>query len=193
MSDLIKDSQTLVSAAYDPSGYAIRTYDDGYGPLWISRNSLAINGIVRAKTWADAYSICEDEFFSEADETMEQIVKEYGFTREHVKIVKDASVLVATDGCGAGERIAKFPDDYPNGKLAPTFVRWATIETPNPEAWMDNELFQEAFGFRPNGPNASDTQNHGIYSKDLNGDALDLLTRELIEDIGIKLTISEEN
>lgn len=35
-------------------------YDDGYGPLWISRNSIGINGIVRARTWEDAYGICED-------------------------------------------------------------------------------------------------------------------------------------
>lgn len=192
MSDLIKDGQTLESAVYDPSGYEIKTYDDGFGPLWISRNSLGINGIVRAKTWEDAYSICEDEFFPEADETIEQIQAEYGFEREHVKIVKDDSVLVASGVCGIGERLAKFPDDYPNGKLAPVFLRWETIETLEPESWPDNESFQEAFGFRPNGPNVRDTLKHGIYSKDLNGDALDLLTPELIEDIGIKLTIGGE-
>jgi hypothetical protein len=192
MRDLIQDSQRLVSAAYDPSGYAINTYDNGFGPLWISRNSLGINGIVRAKTGETAYSICEDEFFPEADESIEQIQKEYGFEREHVKIVKDQSVLVASGICKVGERIARFPDDYPDGKLVPVFLRWETIETRNPDAWPDNELFQEAFGFRPNGPNVRDTLNHGIYSKDLNGDSLDLLTPQLIYDIGIKLTIEEE-
>jgi|ERR1700676_1074957 len=189
--DLITDSQSLKSAKYSPSGYEIPTYDDGFGCLWISRNSIGINGIVRAKTWEDAYSICEDEFFSEADETIEQIVKEYGFKREHVKIVKDSSILAATDHCGVGERIEKYPEDYPDGKLVPVFVRWHTIETPEPDAWMDNELFQEAFGFRPNGPNVRDTLNHGIYSKDLNGDLLDRLTPELIDSIGITLEIEE--
>jgi hypothetical protein len=77
MSELIKDGQSF-DGAKSGSGYEIRTYDDGFGPLWISRNSIGITGIIRAQTWEDAYSICEDEFFPEADETMEEIVKEYG-------------------------------------------------------------------------------------------------------------------
>lgn len=184
MRELIQDNQRLIGASYDPSGYAIPIYDDGYGPLWISRNSIGINGIVRAKTWEDAYSICEDEFFLEADETIEQIIKEYGFKREHVKIVND------------GVRLREdTKDDYGLKGLKDgiSFVKWETVETPNPDAWPDNELFQEAFGFRPNGPNVRDTLKHGIYSKDLNGDSLDLLTVELISDIGIKLTIEEED
>lgn len=179
---LITDGQSLESATYH-SKYPIVTYDDGYGPLWISRNSIGINGIVRAKTWEDAYSICEDEFFLEADETVEQIQKEYGFKREHVKIVRDAN----------GEREVR-NSDYPNGTLSGVeFVRWETRETPDADAWADNELFQEAFGFRPNGPNKHDKLNHGIYSKDLNGDYLTLLTAEMIEDIGIVLTLSAED
>lgn len=87
MSELIKDGQRFNGASYG-SGYAIQTYDDGFGPLWISRNSIGINGIVRAQTWEDAYSICEDEFFPEADETIEQLQKEYGFKREHIRIRK---------------------------------------------------------------------------------------------------------
>jgi preprotein translocase subunit Sec63 len=177
---LITDEQSFDGASY-ASGYSIQTYDDGFGPLWISRNSIGINGIVRAKTWEDAYSICEDEFFPEADETIEEIVKEYGFKREHKKVVRDAN----------GERFERYPEDYPNGKLAVEFVRWETIETPDPEAWSENELFQEAFGFRNNGPNARDTQKHGIYSKDLNSDALDRLTAELVADLGITLDISD--
>jgi hypothetical protein len=133
---LITDEQSFDGASY-ASGYSIQTYDDGFGPLWISRNSIGINGIVRAKTWEDAYSICEDEFFPEADETIEEIVKEYGFKREHKKVVRDAN----------GERFERYPEDYPNGKLAVEFVRWETIETPDPEAWSENELFQEAFAF----------------------------------------------
>lgn len=188
---LIADGQTLKSAKYR-SGYPIAVYDDGFGPLWISRCSIGINGIVRAQTWEDAYGICEDEFFPEADETMEEIIKEYGFRREDIKIVKDASVLTATDLCGAGEREERYPEDYPDGKLAPTFVRWATRKTPDPEAWVDNELFQEAFGFRPNGRNHRDKIGHGIYSKDLNGDALDPLTSELLEELEITLEIETE-
>jgi hypothetical protein len=190
---MIKDGQSLVSACYASSKTSVDTYDDGFGPLWISRNSIGINGIVRAKTWHDAYSICEDEFFPEADETIEEIVKEYGFKRENRKVVADSSVTVATEHLNAGERFEKYPDDYPNGRLAPTFIRWVTIETPAPDAWMENDLFQEAFGFRNNGANARDKHNHGIYQKDLNGDSLDRLTPELLSDLNIELTIEDED
>ena len=187
--NLITDEQSFDGASYSGGNYSIKTYDDAYGPLWISRNSIGINGIVRAQTWENAYSICEDEFFPEADETIEEIVKEYGFKREHVKIVKDSSILVATERCGVGERFAVSSDYAPT--LIPQFIRWETIETPDPEAWIDNELFQESFGFRPNGPNKTDVLNHGIYSKDLNGDLLDPLTSEMVEDLGITLQISD--
>lgn len=179
---VITDNQTFNGAKYQ-SGYDIQTYDDGYGPLWISRNSLGINGIVRARTFEDAYSICEDEFFPEADETIEEIKKEYGFKREHVKMVNDGT-QVRQDTA----------DDYvPGGfKEGISFVEWQTRETPDPDAWSENELFQEAFGFRPNGPNVRDKLGHGIYAKDLNGDYLDRLTPELIADLGLILDISEE-
>ena len=64
---LITDEQSLLSAK-SRFGHAIPVYDDGFGPLWIHRDSMGISGIVRAQTWEDAYSICEDEFFPDADE-----------------------------------------------------------------------------------------------------------------------------
>ncbi len=177
---LIEDSQRLTGATSE-YGHAILFYDDGSGPLFILRDSMGIVGIVRASSWEDAYSIAEDELFPEADETIEEIVKDYGFTREHVKIIR------TSDGI---ERPATLSDYSDNGNLPEgQFVRWETVETPNPDAWADNELFQEAFGFRPNGPNASDVQKHGIYSKDLNGDSLDTLTPALCERLGIKLQL----
>jgi len=185
----IADEQSFDGATYSGGNYTIKTYDDGSGPLWLSRNSIGINGIVRAQTWEDAYSICEDEFFPEADETLAEIIQEYGFKRKHVKIVRDTTVLVATETCGVGERIAA-PSDYAPS-LIPEFIRWETIETPDPDAWADNELFQESFGFRPNGPNKTDVLNHGIYAKDLSGDSLDRLTTKLAEEQGIALQISE--
>jgi len=66
-SDLITDEQSLVSAK-SRFGHAIPVYDDGFGPLFIHRDSMGISGIVRAQTWEDAYSICEDEFFPAGDE-----------------------------------------------------------------------------------------------------------------------------
>lgn len=202
--DLIQDGNAFVSAAYR-SGTAIQTYDDGFGPLWISRNSIGINGIVRARTWEDAYSICEDEFFGEANETMEEIVKEYGFKREHVKVIhparrKSSPVTYANghaeefDIDASVEQDATLADyELTGGKLLDgQFVRWETRETPDADAWMENELFCEAFGFRNNGANIRDTQKHGIYSKDLNGDSLDRLTADMVADIGIVLTIEAD-
>jgi hypothetical protein len=185
---LIHDGQRLVSACYEHSEYPIKTYDDGFGPLWISRNSIGIYGIVRAQSWGDAYSICEDEFFDEADETVEELIKEYGFKVDHRKVVQGDST-VATDHLSAGERFAVYPDDYPDGTLKPHFIRWARIETPDPDAWTEHPGFCEGYGFRNNGPNERDTHKHGIYQKDLNGDALDRLTEHLVKDIGIKLVI----
>ena len=66
MSSLITDSQTLISAK-TRFGNPIPIYDDGFGPLFIHRDSMGISGIVRAQTWEDAYSICEDEFFPSGD------------------------------------------------------------------------------------------------------------------------------
>jgi hypothetical protein len=63
----ITDEQTLVGAA-GRFGRAIRVYDDGCGPLWIHRDSMGITGIVRARTWEDAYAICEDELFPAGDD-----------------------------------------------------------------------------------------------------------------------------
>lgn len=193
---LINDTQRLVGAK-SRFGHKIATYDDGYGPLWIHRDSMGISGIVRAQTWEDAYSICEDEFFPEASETIEEIVKEYGFRREHVKIIhplKDGMIDLSV------EKDATLADyEAAGGKLREgQFVRWETRETPDPEAWADNELFQEAFGFRPNGRRSMengvdrDPIGHGIYAKDLNGDSLDLLTQKMIEEWEITLEIEEE-
>jgi len=71
MNALINDEQSLRGAAHQ-RGHKIPTYDDGYGPLWIHRDSLGITGIVRAQTWEDAYGICEDEFFPDADEEADE-------------------------------------------------------------------------------------------------------------------------
>ncbi len=62
------------------SGYPIKYYDDGYGPLWIYRDASGLIGIVRARTWEDAYGIVEDEFLPvvPADEVHEA----YGMTAE---------------------------------------------------------------------------------------------------------------
>lgn len=181
---LIRDDQSLTGAK-SRSGYSIPVHDDGFGPLWIHRHSIGISGIVRAQTWEDAYSICEDEFFPEADETIEEIRAEYNKKRETVKIIRRKGY--------AGEVVALL-EHYPLDEKGFEFVRWETRETPaeeGEELWPENALFQEAFGFRPNGPNSRDTLKHGIYSKDLNGDRLEPLTAELLAELELTLEIQD--
>lgn len=192
---LITDEQLLVGAHYIGSGVKIPTYDDGFGPLYIHRHSLGVSGIVRARTWEDAYGICEDEFFPEADETVEELQKEYGYRREHRKVIRSVVSIPEADRhpqLGAFEKFAESSDYTDGGKLPEgLFLRWETIETPEPEAWCENELFCEAYGFRPNGPNGTDKLKHGIYAKDLNGDRLDELTPALAEELGIVIETKE--
>jgi hypothetical protein len=132
-SDLIQDSQSLVSVT-NQFGRKLPVYDDGYGPLFIHRDSMGISGIVRAQTWEDAYSICQDEFFPSAGEE-------------------------AND---------------------------------EPKTDHDQACWDESFGFRPNGKGGpTPEKDFGIYAKDLNGDRLDLLTPQLLSDLGLTLEIVE--
>ena len=70
----ITDNQRLVSARFD-HGTPIAIYDDGDGPLWIQSDSMGVSGIVRARTWEDAYGICEDQFFPTAEDAGEEFAR----------------------------------------------------------------------------------------------------------------------
>jgi len=176
--ELITDSQSLVSAK-SRFGHPIPIYDDGYGPLFVHRDSMGISGIVRAQTWEDAYSICEDEFFPAATETAEEFAAEYA-----TEYLSGRELWERENGLGAWqgltveerERVYSAP-----GKDVP-FIGHFT----------EHPCWQEAYGFRPNGPNSKDTVKQGIYQKDLNGDALDLLTPELLASLEITLEIQAE-
>lgn len=183
-SDSIKNGESLKAAKsrYDTE---IPIYDDGFGPLFISRCSIGINGIVRAQTWEDAYEICEDEFFPEADESVEELVEEYGYKHDDMKLIR------RTVGGTCEYKFAEF-EDYPLDAHGWAFVAWCELLTLDRDAWMENALFEEAYGFRPNGPNVRDKQNHGIYAKDLNGDYLDRLTPKLLKELEITLEIEGE-
>ena len=54
MTTLISDNQELVSAStrYDTP---IKTYDDGFGPLYAYRDAGGLRGVVRALSWHDAW------------------------------------------------------------------------------------------------------------------------------------------
>jgi hypothetical protein len=197
----LTDEHSLVSAT-NQWGRELPIYDDGFGKLYIHRDSMGISGIVRAQSWEDAYSICEDEFFPEASETVPELMRDYGFRREHKKVIKcDEFIPEASRPYHLGpyEKFADESDYTAKGKLPEgKFIRWITICHPDNEAWMDNELFQEAYGFRPNGRRSMengvdrDPIGHGIYSKDINGDYLDVLTDALAQDLEITLVASIE-
>lgn len=63
----ITDEQSLVGAKYGLGQHDLDIWDDGFGPLWIYRESLGPCGIVRAKTWEDAYNCVIDEIMDDAD------------------------------------------------------------------------------------------------------------------------------
>lgn len=76
MHQTIPESHSLDSATF-ASGVSIPVYDDGRGPLWIVRDSMGVDAIIRADTWEEAWGIWEDEFAPEADEaTYEEMAKE---------------------------------------------------------------------------------------------------------------------
>lgn len=178
-SELITDEQSLVSAKNE-YGREIPVYDDGFGPLFIHRDSMGITGIVRAQTWEDAYGICEDEFFPEASDTVQDMEREYS-----THYISGRELWL-----------------YENGN---DFNRWAQLtdeqqmiecrkegkRVPFDGEFSEHPYWQESYRLRPNGPNNRDTLNHGIYAKDLNGDRLDLLTPEMLNDLKITLEIAD--
>jgi hypothetical protein len=96
-SALITDSQRLVSAK-SRFGHSIPIYDHGFGPLFIHQDSMGISGIVRAQSWEDAYSICEDEFFPSADS--ESVAKPYSELTPHEQACWDEAYGYRPNGIG---------------------------------------------------------------------------------------------
>jgi len=72
------DFDTVIVGAVNDYGREIRTYDDGYGPIWGFYDSMGLLGLVRARSFEEAWSICEDEMFPEAQETVAELISEYG-------------------------------------------------------------------------------------------------------------------
>lgn len=98
----MNDNQTL-NAAHTQYNNPVQTYDDGYGPLFILRDSMGVQGIIRARTWEDAYSIAEDEFFPDADEeAAEELTRieslPEGKERDHAQACWDESYGYRNNG-----------------------------------------------------------------------------------------------
>lgn len=68
--ELLESVHALDFAGDNPDkGNELAFYDDGAGPLWILQDSISLVGIIRAKSFEDAYNIAEDELYHEADVT----------------------------------------------------------------------------------------------------------------------------
>lgn len=127
---LIEDAQSL-EGAKSRFGSDIKVWDDGFGDLYIHRDSMGINGIVRANSWHEAYECVLDEILTPIS-------------------VEDAKELF--DEMGSEE--ADLPEGY---------------------------QYQ------------SNSTGTGIVYTDLNGDYLDKLNKELLDELEIELIIKEED
>lgn len=181
---LISDNQSLTAAhianclgELSPLPF----YDDGYGPLFIHFNALGIYGIIRARNESDAYEISEDEFMDEASETWEEMEKDY--STEY----KSGRELWMHENGNDWEAWKALSGDEKNA-----IYRKGGKDVPFEGEISEHPCWQEAFGFRPNGPNQTDKLKHGIYAKDMNCDLLCLLTPEIMERHSIKLSIETE-
>lgn len=186
---LINDEQELIGAK-SRFGYPIKTYDDGWGQLFIHRDSMGISGIVRARTWDDAYGICEDEFFPEADETVEQMEKE--FSKQYLT-GRELWLHLKTEELGSKEAAWNAWIALTEAEREAVYASLGqTVPFPSEAGgWEDHPCWQEQYGLRPNGPRRDDKHGHGIYAKDLNGDALDVLTPEFLKELEITLEIKD--
>lgn len=176
--NLITDEQELVSAQFK-SGTPIQTYDDGFGSLFILRDSMGVQGIIRAQSWEDAYGIAEDEFFPAPSETWEEMQKEYStqyLNGRELWLYEHDNNWEAWQSLSEGDKNRALHPS--NGKDVP-FVGDIT----------DHPCWQEAYGFRNNGRKEADGTISHIYAKDLNGESLDILTAELVAELGITLNI----
>jgi hypothetical protein len=196
---LIPDDQRLVGAK-SRFGYPIKTYDEGWGQLFIMRDTMGIVCIVRANNWTDAYGICEDEFLPEADESLAEMEKTY------------ATEYISGRELWLRETISDLVNNFKHSQKEAQEQAWDTWtgmsdeersriyarsgkEVPFSSAqggFVEHPCWQESFGFRPNGPNQTDTIRHGIYAKDWNGDVLNELTPELAKSLEITLEIKNE-
>lgn len=141
---LITDEQELIGAK-SRFGHDIPIYDDGFGRLFIHRDSMGISGIVRAQTWEDAYSICEDEFFPAGDEEA---------FKEMIEI-------------------EAMPDGSEKNHL--------------------QACWDESYGYRGNARKMPDGSLSSIYARDLNGDSLDALTKELMDELEITIEVRDRD
>lgn len=149
--------------------YPIKYYDNGYGTLWVMRDTTGIVGIVRAQTYQDAYECVGDELKrpidpSDVPDAYDAFDKFYDW--------------LLSKGHLPTNRTREFACRY-----APQFFAISTHRANETGAWDDWEL-GEGYEYQSN---ASGT---GIVSIDLNGESLEPLTGEEMERLEIEMVVT---
>lgn len=145
------------------TGHPIRYYDDGYGPLWIMRDTCGIVGIIRTRNKSEAYEIAGDEFRTPI--APEDIPEAYGaFDRLHDHL------------------IAKGHEDTYH--LREFCTRYAPAYFAVVIAHDDDSELTEGYEYQSN------AKGTGIVPVDLNGEVLDPLTPELCEHLEIEMIVT---
>lgn len=168
--ELITDEQALTGAT-TRFGTPIRTYDDGFGPLWVYRTSLGITGVVRAETWEGAYSCVLDEILTPIPD--EDVIEAYGFyvLPQDVFHREESKEWYAMRN--AGENLATFDTEQEAIKYCQDTMAREECDLVEGYQYQDNAT------------------GSGIVSTDLNGESLGLLTPETTQELEISLQLED--
>lgn len=82
-----------------------RFYDDGFGPLWIYRDSGGLMAVVRAMSWETAWEVVEDEILDDADP---EDIAEWQASSDHDSVEPPEGIYFRPNG-GGDQPWAKTP------------------------------------------------------------------------------------
>lgn len=157
------DPDELTLSFQERTGHPIRYYDDGYGPLWILRDTCGIIGIIRTRNESEAYEIAGDEFRTPiAPEDIPEAYGAYDHLRDYL----------VSQGHEDNYDLSEFCTRY-----APAYFAVVAAGDNCPE-------LTEGYEYQSN------AKGTGIVPVDLNGEALDPLTPELCEHLEIEMQIT---
>ena len=167
-----------ITAVKSEYGNPIPFYDNGFGNLYIYRTADFMRAIVRAQSWYMAWEIIEDEILQPIPQ--DEVHEAYGY------FVVPENPLASTDD-KRGPWYARH-DDNPRTNLA-TFdteqkaIAFCLQHAEATEARLWNLV--EGYSYQSNATGS------GIVYHCLNGESLDLLTVELLKNLGWIITTRE--
>lgn len=151
-------------------GHPVRYYDDGDGHLWIMRDTMGIQGIVRCRHEHTAYEIVGDEFRMPLPD--EDVHEAYGSFDKLLKFMESRG----------------HENDYALRHFCSRYdVVWFAICSRRLQAGDDCLELIEGYEYQSNATGS------GIVSVDLNGELLEPLTSAEIERLELVMTIEDDN